>query len=182
MKIRLPRLLARSGVLAALGATVALSAGLAHADTSNYVTYGTQAYWITAGYDGLNVAVADGSISPGTRLIQWDNDGAAEQKWYFDTVSNDGNFVGYLIRNENSDLCVQTDGNAGDALVQEYCDANDANQLFTGGFSETSHYQNNQTGLWMDVQGFCYNRGADIDAWYGNGQPNQDFIQTPTGS
>ncbi|GAB3147345.1 RICIN domain-containing protein [Amycolatopsis sp. NPDC004378] len=180
MKIRLPRLLARVGVLAALGA-VTLGGGVAHAD-ANYVTHGTQAYWITAGYDGLNVAVAGGSTGAGTRIIQWYNDGAAEQKWFFDTVSNAGTFVGYLIRNENSGLCIDTDGNAGDAVVQTNCTANDEGQIFTGGFSSAASYRDKGNGLYLDVQGFSYGAGANVDLWYGNGQPNQNFIQTPVSS
>lgn len=176
------RLLARAGVLAALGATVALSAGVANADTGNYVTHGTQAYWITAGYDGMNVAVADGSIGAGARIIQWYNDGGTEQKWYFDTVGNNGNFVGYLIRNENSGLCMDTDGYAGDPLVQTNCNVNDEGQIFTGGFSETSSYRDSGNSLYMDVQGFSYGAGANVDLWYGNGQPNQNFIQTAVSS
>ena len=163
MKIRVPRLFSRATIAAVLGLGVALSSAVAaHADTA-YVTYGTQAYWITAGYDGLNVAVSNGSIYPGAPLIQWYNDGAAEQKWYFDQVSVNGNAIGYLIRNENSHLCIDTDGSPGDGLFQAVCTTADPGQLFTGGFSSASRYRDSGSGWWMDISGFSYGAGATVD-------------------
>jgi hypothetical protein len=177
-----------AGLLAAgaLGA----NAGTAHAATSGsyvngfWVNWGTQAYWITASYDGQNVAVAEGSYSPDARIIQWNNDGTTEQKWYFDQVVYyyTGGVAGYMIRNENSGLCLSQDGSAGDGFVQETCNANQDEIFGRTSWGGSNYIYNVSTGLMLDVSGFSYSQGAAIDGWYQNDQGNQNFWVVPTSS
>jgi hypothetical protein len=176
---------------------LALGTGAAHAATtsslrpasgvdtgSGYsVVYGRQAYWITASYNDLNVAVASGSGAPGASIIQWDNDGTSEQKWYFDTVYDGfGNKVGLEIQNENSGLCLTQDGTAGDYATQEPCDT-ESTQIFGQDTDAASNwFYNVSSGLYLDVSNYSYNEGDNIDCWYQNNQANQDFWVTATDS
>jgi ricin-type beta-trefoil lectin protein len=160
------------------GGMVGLGAGAAAAST----VAGTTAYWISPAYDSQEIAVAGGDTSVGGRLIQWYNDGGDEQKWYFDSVYNSsGYLVGYLLRNKNSGMCMDTDGIAGDELFQTYCNEDDTGQIFTSKLNDsyfhvvTYTYINVETGLALDVSGFSYGEGANIDLWYPNGVGNQDF-------
>ncbi|MGD0244666.1 MAG: RICIN domain-containing protein [Streptosporangiaceae bacterium] len=173
-----------AGALAAgLLATAALT-GTAYADTLS-VTPGTQAYWISPGYDSLNISVAGGSTAFGTRIIQWPNDGGAEQKWFFDAVSDSGTLVGYMIRNDNSGMCIWTDDQVGDTLYQGPCDPDSDQDVF--GWHAASTVDNffiqaASPNLALDVSGDSYNWGADIDGWYATKAWNQDFFVTATSS
>jgi Ricin-type beta-trefoil lectin domain-like len=127
--------------------------------------------------DWLNVAVRGGSTSPGTDVIQWWADGGAEQEWALGSFSDYPSGTSYIV-NENSGLCLATDGVAGDPLTQEPCSANNALEAwkfnfsyFNGGF----FINNPESGLNMDVSGASYWGGAEIDGWYPNGQQNQVF-------
>ncbi len=172
--------IALTAAAAALGGTAAAhaSTGGSYWEDGYYVALDTQAHWITASYDGLNVAVADGSMYAGTRLIQWYNDGAAEQKWYFDQVYDaDGGFEGYLLRNENSGQCMSTDGRAGDSVFQEACNPALLTERFWhyGSPGTNNSFQNRYTGLYLDVSGGGYGAGTNIDLWYYNNHGNQTF-------
>lgn len=171
---------------AALTASAVLGAGVgaAHASASASYTSGgytvyqsSQAKWITAEHDGMNVAVADNGTDAGHRVVQWYNDGGAEQKWYFDQVYDSASgFEGYLLRNQNSGLCLSTDGNAGDTLFQDYCNPANVAEWFTVGTSGADNrIFNRHTGLYLDVSGYSYAAGADMDLWYWNGYSNQWF-------
>jgi len=160
------------------------TAGAAHADTIDgyTVNWASGAGTIGIIYDGMDVAVPESSTTPGTRIIQWYSDGGSEQNWYLDQVYDpNGNYVGDFLRNENSNLCIQTDGIPGDNTYQEPC--NPANGLMvwmphvtqTGSYAYVS-YTNEATGLNLDVYGDSYGEGADIDAWYPNGGDNQNFL------
>lgn len=177
----------------ALTATAMLgaSAGAATASTggsytsNGYTVYlDTQAHWITAEYTGMNVAVADNSLAAFHRVVQWYNDGGAEQKWYFDAVyDSSSGFEGYLLRNENSGQCLSTDGRAGDTLFQEACNPGIETEWFTYGASGTDNwFYNRYTGLYLDVSGGSYAAGANMDLWYWNGGMNQWFWVTNVNS
>ena len=73
---------------AVFGATTAANAssGGSYSEGGYTVYLDTQAHWITAEFSGMNVSVADNSTAAFHRVIQWYNDGGAEQKWYFDAV------------------------------------------------------------------------------------------------
>ncbi len=168
---------------AVLGTTV----GAANASTGGSYSAGgytvdldTQAHWITAEFDGMNVAVADNSTDPYHRIIQWYNDGGAEQKWYFDSVYDASyGFEGYLLRNANSGLCLSTDGYAGDTVYQVTCDPTNTAEWFWRETSGTDNrFDNRSTGLYLDVSGYSYAAGANMDLWYWNGGENQWFWVT----
>lgn len=174
-----------AGIVLGFGATAAnASSGPVYSEYGYTVYEGTQAKWITAEYDGMNVAVAEGSTAPGARVIQWYNDGGAEQKWYFDAVyDSSAGFEGYLIRNENSGLCLSTDGWAGDTMTQQPCSpANTYEWMADEAWGTDHQFYDRQTTLYMDVSGYSYSAGANIDLWYGNGNDNQYFWVTNTSS
>lgn len=166
------------------GGLLAATATAAHASSSITVQYDSQAHWITATYDGMNLAVADASTAPGAPVIQWYNTGGAEQKWYFDAVyDSSSGFEGYLIRNENSGLCLSTDGWAGDTMTQEPCNPELTPEWFDiDSWGTDNQFYNRQTGLYMDVSGYSYSAGANMDLWYSNGGDNQWFWITNTSS
>lgn len=169
--------LAAGGLLIGTGAAANASSNVY--TSGQYTVYeDSQAHWITASYDGMNVAIADGGTYLGAGAIQWYNDGAAEQKWYFDQVYDQtGGYEGVLLRNENSGLCLVTDGNAGDQVYQWPCNPNTSGELFWhyGSVGAYNSFEGRSTGLYLDVSGYSYGAGANIDLWYSNGQPNQLF-------
>ncbi|HEV3173655.1 MAG TPA: RICIN domain-containing protein [Actinocrinis sp.] len=176
----------------AAAATVATTAGTASAiattDVLN-VSYGTTPYWIAASNSVMPVSVADASYDAGHRVIQWYNTGGDEQKWYFDGVTdeNTGQYLGFLLRNKRSGMCLDTDGVPGDELFQEPCSPYAYGQIFNNtpnydvfGIIISWSYSNYDTGLELDVAGVSVSAGANIDLWYPNNQINQNFYLTQT--
>jgi hypothetical protein len=174
MSTRFPRRFTAAALAATTAVSIGVSATAAHAATGNIVDYGSQAHWITATYDGMNVAVANAAGWAGAPVIQWYNDGGTEQKWYFDYVLDaEGGFQGYEVRNENSGMCLYNDEVAGDTMVQEPCDPNNSGELF---WITSGHiYAHFGPLLYVDVSGVSYGAGANIDGWYQNGGINQNF-------
>jgi Ricin-type beta-trefoil lectin domain-like len=186
MNIKFPRRIAAVIVTGATVLSVGVSAGAAHAASADIVTPGNTPYWIAASNTGMPISVADAATWSGARIIQWYNDGGAEQEWYFDNITNsDDEYVGFLLRNVNSGLCIDTDGNAGDTLVQASCNPADNGQIFNDqfyqdalGFPEGWGFTNLGTGLELDVSGASTSEGANIDLWYTNYGINQRFTVT----
>jgi hypothetical protein len=179
MKSTIKRHAARIATAAVLGGAALAGAGSAHADSTGYSIdwLGTQ-YWIVPTYDLLNVAVSQGSYSVGAQIIQWYNDGGSEQKWVFGDVFWGGQFIGYEIKNVNSGLCLETSGSAGATLYQNECYPNDLGEVYavTQNDAGADLFQNVGTGLYLDVSGYSWGAGAQMDLWYNNGQPNQQFF------
>lgn len=174
MSIRLPRRLTVAALAATSAVSIGLSATAAHAATGNTVFPGSQAHWITATYDGMNVAVANAAGWAGAPVIQWYNTGGTEQKWYFDYVRDaQAGFQGYELRNENSGMCLYNDEVAGDTMFQEPCDPNNSGELFW--ITSGQIYAHFGPALYLDVSGVSYGAGANIDGWYENGGINQSF-------
>ncbi len=92
------------------GVALAATGGTASADPS-YVT-------LTSASTGLNLDVKGASTEPGPNgvVIQWYPNGQANQYWSVPAVGTIG-----VIRNENSGMCLTTDGYEGDQLYQEPC-------------------------------------------------------------
>jgi hypothetical protein len=186
-RLRTVRTATRAAAVALVAVGLLAGAGIssAQASTGNTVYRGSQAHWITASYDGMNLAVANNATWAGAPVIQWYNDGGTEQKWYFDQVyDTSGGFQGYMLRNENSGMCLLEDGIAGDWLYQEPCDQNNAAELFWhyGAAGTDNHFQARNGGLYVDVSGYSYGAGANIDGWYQNGGANQNFWVTNVSS
>lgn len=176
----LARRTARAVAVAALTGSAGLAAaGAAHADTIDISWSST--YLISASYDAQNVAVAGGSTTPGTRIIQWPTDDGSEQEWRFGNVIDNGVDIGTLIQNAGTGMCITTDGYADDTVYEEYCGATAASQLFDvqGSLGWYDSIYNIASGLYLDVSGYSGNEGANIDLWYGNSQGNQSFVTVP---
>jgi hypothetical protein len=138
---------------------------------------------IISNFSWLNVAVREGSTSPGTDLIQWTADGGGEQQW--DNFHYDSNPSRDYYANINSGLCIATDGVAGDPLEQEPCSSSNVYEQWVSAyvwwaFGYTLY--NPASGLDMDVQGASYGAGAEIDGWYPNNQLNQVFSTPGNGN
>lgn len=181
-----------AAALVAVGASALMAlggAGTAEAFTGLTVTPGTTSYWIAPTPDSMAMSVADASTTAGARVIQWYNTGGNEQKWYFDGVSDaSGAYLGFLLRNKNSGLCLNTDGVAGHGLYQDYCNPGQRpTEIFTNspnydiyGILISWRYQNTWTGLWLDDYGRSLNAGNIIDLWSQNYNDSQDFFLTQT--
>lgn len=76
-----------------------------------------------------------------------------------------GQFVGYLIRNDNSGMCITQDGNPGDGAVQEPCDPDSFDDIWD--WNRLAPADNNFQSrlapdyLDLDVSGYSYNEGAE---------------------
>ena len=138
---------------------------------------------LVSNFSWLNVAVREGSTSPGTDLIQWWADGGGEQQWDALHYSNNPSVI--YFQNINSGLCIATDGVAGDPLEQEPCSSSNVYEQWVSAyvwwaFGYTLY--NPASGLDMDVQGASYWGGAEIDGWYPNNQLNQVFSTPGAGT
>lgn len=132
-------------------------------------------YTFSAESDGLYLDVQGGSTAKGALVLQWLPTGTASEEW--------GTGPGWHIRNENSGMCLTTDGVAGDQLYQKPC------------LKRLARYQTwyptclpegcllaGDNGLVVDVYQGSTAEGAHIDAWplNPNGpQPNQLFVANP---
>jgi hypothetical protein len=127
--------------------------------------------------DWLNIAVSGGSTSPGAPIIQWWADGGTEQEWLLPSTYTTGQII-----NENSGMCITTDGVAGDQLTQEPCDGT-PNQQWFAAYQQAgpTMFENLALNLVMDVSGYDMLAGGAIDAWYANGAPNQYFWSSTEG-
>lgn len=174
---------------AALGGSAAAHATIGGGGSyayGGYVVYlDDQAHYITASYDGMNVAIPQARTDLGVRAIQWYVNGGAEQKWFYDYVYDaSGGFEGVLLRNDNSGLCLSTDTQGGGLVFQLTCDPTNTAEWFWryGTDSTTNWFQNRSTGNYLDVSGYSYGAGANIDLWPSNGGGNQQFWSTKVGS
>ena len=122
------------------------------------------------------------STAPGGQLIDWFSYGGANQMWTFHntTFKNSGQL--YTIVNQNSGLCLTTDGIAGDRVVQETCSGNNLTQVWYTGLSPFSTQgwvvENEASGLYLDVDQDNPDFGAWIITWPFNGGLNQYFRAT----
>jgi len=140
------------------------TAGTAHAaQVSSFSTLVPSSDW-------LNVAVAGGSTSPGAPIIQWWATGGAEQEWQLPANNTTGEII-----NQNSGMCITTDGVAGDQLFQEPCQGSVTQLWYAQHSFDAPNVFQSPTGLVMDVDGYAMYAGGHIDAWYENGQANQYF-------
>jgi hypothetical protein len=121
----------------------------------------------------MTVGVTGSSSSAGATIAQAP-DGQAGDIWLFTPIGG-----GYEILNQNSHLCLATDGIAGDVLYQTPCTAESGQlwQIPSGSGDQFSWVRNATTNLYLDVTGSSTAAGAPITAspWNG-GQPNQTFL------
>jgi hypothetical protein len=168
---RAARLSAVLAVLAVPAVLVPTLAGTASAST----TFTTD---LTPANTGLLVLdVSGASTYPGAPVIDWYSNGGANQDWLFVPEANSN--TTYEIVNVNSNMCLTTDGVAGDQVYQDYC-TNSTNQqwgtaLTQGNPTDYWHIQSVYSGLYLDVSGDSPWPGASIDTWYDNGGDNQYF-------
>lgn len=166
---RAARLAAALAVLAVpglLGATLAGPAS-ASAGFTTHVTPNNTFF--------LLLDVSGGSTYPGAPVIDWYSNGGANQDWLFSPVGGSNT---YDIINVNSNMCLTTDGVAGDQVYQEPCDGSLLQQWQTGltpGNASAYVIKNISSGLYLDVSGDSPWAGASIDTWYYNGGLNQQF-------
>lgn len=122
--------------------------------------------------------VAGAAIAPFAGIDVWYDNGNDNQKWSY--PSSDGQ-VGQILA-KNSQMCVTTDGGAGDPLFQYPCQ-NAPNQqwkaeLWTAWWNPGKSmvtFLNPWSGLVMEVYQNSYSPGATVDAWYPNGGLNQSW-------
>jgi hypothetical protein len=133
---------------------------------------------------GLDVDVAGGSTSPDAGVIDWwpkatDN---ANQDWTFENITpSEPNL--FFIVNDNSGLCLTTNGAAGEQVYQEPCGGPGVNvygQIWNTGLRPNTWpdawaIQSYGSGLFLDVYGGSPWPGAYMDTWYANGGANQFF-------
>jgi hypothetical protein len=165
---------ARRGVAAlavAIVAALAVGTGAAHAQPLHSVTISTD-----ASLEYLVLDVSGGSTRPGAEIIQWAAHSGANQRWNFVDMG-DGT---QEIVNQNSNMCLTTDGRAGDTVYQWYC-SGAPGQRWKGDIPRSwttkrgGTLRNPWSGLALDVYGASPWPGAKIDAWYPNDASNQDF-------
>jgi ricin-type beta-trefoil lectin protein len=158
--------------VAAAGAVIGATAGPAAATTTDSVVR-----LAPISNPLLTLDVRGGSTSPGATVDQWTLNGGANQMWVLRQRAN-----GVWIVNVQSNLCLATDGVAGDTVFQWYCSDTDNGVLWYTNLTANNFLgyaiQNRGSGLYLDVRGVSRTAGADIDTWYWNGGDNQYFLGT----
>lgn len=167
----------RRGVAALVAATAGGTGLLLATATAAHAAEISQYSTLVPASDWLNVAVSGGSTSAGVPIIQWWADSGAEQEWQLPAAYTSGEII-----NQNSGMCITTDGVAGDQLYQEPCNGSASEQWYAAyNFAGPTVFQNPATGLVMDVSGYDMWAGGAIDAWYQNNQANQSFWSATEG-
>jgi hypothetical protein len=173
--------------LAVLAATALAAAALpAAAGAASQSLHSVALTPASSGYS-MVLDVAGGSTSQGARVILWYFHGGSNQRWNFIPQGN-----GYEhIVNQNSGMCLTTDGYAGSQLYQMRC-TTDWRQNWDSGISTMDNAATNRlygwlgsndrtianptTGLVIDVSGGGGAPGTAVDTWYPNRGNNQYFV------
>jgi hypothetical protein len=165
-----------SGPLAAAIAALTLAAvpSLASAQSLNTVSINT-----TSTSANLVLDVNGASTTPGAPVIQWFRNGNSNQRWNFVQLP-DGN---EQIVNQNSGMCLTTDGVAGHWVYQWPCDSSNPHQewrgtLSLGSTNITHRLANVYSGLFLDVDGNSPWPGAHLITWYYDGSYGDFFSYT----
>lgn len=166
-----PRHRRRRSVLAAAIAALALAAvpSLASAQSLNSVAIATNSSGITAVLD-----VSGAATWPGAPVIQWWGNFGSNQRWNLAQLP-DGN---EHIVNQNSGMCLTTDGVAGDQVYQEPCGeyvTEEWQGTLNRVFSRGNTLKNPWSGLYLDVSGNSGWPGAPIITWYYDGTNGEYF-------
>ncbi|GAA5198283.1 hypothetical protein GCM10023322_71300 [Rugosimonospora acidiphila] len=122
----------------------------------------------------LDLGVWASSTDSGAQLAQGPQWGFPTEFWTFEPYGDD-----YLIANNNSNMCITTDGTAGHTLYQAPCLGGPGQLWQIGPTVESggsSWILNPGYQLYMDVYGGSTSWNAAIDAWpWNGGYPNQSF-------
>ena len=129
------------------------------------------------------IDVQGGSTERGAPVIQWYDNGGANQHWTLaiTRAANLGDIATDTVRNQNSGMCLTTDGVAGHALFQWYCNGGSGQEWqgsITKKFSSTftgGALRNPASGLNVDIEGASPWAGARVIGWSPNGGENQRF-------
>ena len=166
------RVVLAASALAMTAGLGALAASPASADTSTYDS-------LSSASSLYSLDVAGASTSIGASIDVWYANGNANQDFTYPSAN--GQVA--QIENQNSQMCVTTDGVAGDTLYQFPCVGAASQQweaeTWTAWWSPGSTqvtYLNPASGLVMEIYGDSYSPGASVDAWYPNGGLNQSWI------
>lgn len=174
------RLAAGGGPRRALLATVAfavmagtgvLAASPASADESSFQSLTSTSSWYSLDVQG-------DSTSIGASIDVWYANGDSNQNFTFPGADGE---VGQ-IENQNSQMCITTDGVAGDTLYQFPCvgaasqqwEAETWSTWYASGDTLVT-YLNPASGLVMEIYGDSYSPGALVDAWYPDNGLNQSW-------
>jgi len=154
---------------AAVGSVALPSPAAAAISYTTHVTPGNTAF--------LQLDVSGASVQPGAPVIDWYANGGSNQVWSFDSVGSSGNT--YQVVNQNSGMCLTTDGVPGDQVYQWPCTGGANQQWLTSlnPYGAPGYYtiQSVSSGFYLDVNSDNPFAGTPIDTWYYNGNPNQKF-------
>jgi Ricin-type beta-trefoil lectin domain-like len=130
----------------------------------------------TAASDSFLVLdVSGGSTSPGAPIIQWYGNYGGNQRWTFVDLGGGSE----RIVNQQSGMCLTTDGVPGHQVFQWPCNSSNPYQVWFGSFSRPLYSAttllNPRTGLYLDVSGDSRWAGGQIISWWGNGTSGEYF-------
>jgi Ricin-type beta-trefoil lectin domain-like len=155
----------RRGLLAAIAAAASLA--LIPASASAQTLYDVALNTHPSEYS-MVLDVANASRAVGAPVIQWYSNGGANQRW--DLVP-DHNGYEHIV-NVNSQLCLATNGAAGNWITQWPC-SDSTQEDWTGGPAKygsisQGDLHNPASGLYLNVNGGSSVAGAHLIAWYKN--------------
>lgn len=143
-------------------------------------------YNITAAHSLQALNVEGASTANGARIIQWPLNAfsvPANTIWYYDAVP--GTSDTYYIRSYMDDKVLSVNSYAAGAPVIQWTNQYVASQQWQEIKVATTigtayKYRNVATGLYLDVSGYSYKAGAQLDQWYQTGGLNQQFYISQT--
>ena len=162
----------RHAALAASIAALILGAlpSLASAQSLNSVAIatGSSSSWLVLDVSGA-------ATYPGAPVVQWYANGGSNQRWNFVDLGNNQE----RIVNQNSSMCLTTDGVAGDQVFQWPCNNSDPHQVWSGALTQYwggfHGLMNPASGLYLDVSGDNRWAGGQLITWWWNGSSGDVF-------
>jgi hypothetical protein len=167
VRARRPRRRAGAAAFAVVGALALLPAAASAQMFPQNVSLNTG-----ASLDGMVLDVSGASTAVGAPVIQWYQNGGANQRW---NIVPDFNGYEHIV-NVNSGMCLATNGQPGNHVSQWPCSNStqedwrdtglNPNVPFSGGADPGEYIYNPETNMYLNINGASPFAGAQLIAWY----------------
>lgn len=137
---------------------------------------GSTYYNISNKHSGMLLDVSGASKTAGTKVIQWTNNGGANQDWTL--VSVGGGYFNIVNKNSGMLLDVTSSSTSAGADIIQWSSTGGANQQWSLVAVSGGYYNivNRNSGLVLDVNGASTSTGANVIQWTNNGGANQQWV------
>jgi hypothetical protein len=137
---------------------------------------GSTSYHISSVKSSLLLDVTGSSKTAGAQIIQWNNNGGANQDWTL--VSASGGYFFIVNKNSGLYLDVSSSSTSSGANIVQWTSSGGTSQQWSLVAVSGGYYTivNRNSGLVLDVSGGSITAGANIIQWTSNGGTNQQWL------